>query len=90
MTFAQLREQIDAIDDQLLRLLSRRARLAIRVGRVKKRQHKRVFDPPREREVLRRMTAANRGPLSRRAVARIFREIVTQHRRLAQRASSHS
>ena len=87
MTQEQLRQHIDLIDDELLRLLSRRARLALQVGRIKKRERKRVFDPERERTVLRRVVSANRGPLSDRAVEHIFREIVQQHRRLAQRAS---
>jgi chorismate mutase-like protein len=79
-----LREQIDRIDDDILRLLARRAELALRVGQAKKAQGRRVFDPKRERTVLRRVMAANRGPLSRGAIERIFREIVRQHRRLAQ------
>ena len=80
----RLRDEIDEIDMQLLRLLARRAYLALRVGQVKKREGKRVFDPERERAVLRRIRAMNRGPLSPSAIEKIFREIVRQHRRLAQ------
>ena len=87
MTLESLRRDIDAIDDNLLRLLAQRARLALRVGQVKKREGKRVFDPERERLVLRRVVAKHRGPLSPAAIEHIFREIVRQHRRLAQSAS---
>lgn len=83
-TIDELRRQIDAIDTQILRLLTQRADLALRVGRVKKLEGKRVFDPTREQTVLRRIAAANRGPLSAGAIEKIFREIVRQHRRLAQ------
>jgi chorismate mutase/prephenate dehydratase len=83
---AVLRRRIDIIDDRILDLLARRAELALRVGQVKKTTGRRVFDPKRERTVLRRVVAANRGPLSATAIGRIFREIVRQHRRLAQLA----
>ena len=82
-----LRKEIDAIDGEILRLLARRAKLALSVGRVKKIQGRRVYDPTREVAVLRHVVAANRGPLSAEAVERIFREIVRQHRRLAESAS---
>ena len=84
MTLERLRKRIDAIDDRLLRLLSRRAVLALQVGQVKKRDGKRVFDPERERLVLQRVAKANGGPLSATAVEKIFREVIRQHRRLAQ------
>jgi chorismate mutase-like protein len=86
VTLEQLRKRIDVLDDRILRLLSDRAGLALQVGQVKKSQGKRVFDPKREREVLHRIAAANRGPLSATAVKRIFQEIVHQHRRMAQSA----
>ena len=87
MTLEELRTQIDTLDDRLLRLLTERAQLALQVGQVKKRDGKRVFDPERERAVLKRMIDANRGPLPAGAVKKIFHEIVRQHRRLAQRAT---
>ncbi len=81
-----MRKRIDAIDDRILKLLSDRAVLALQVGQVKKAQSKRVFDPKRERDVVRRIAAANHGSLSPTAIKRIFQEIVRQHRRLAQSA----
>jgi len=82
-----LRKEIDSIDGEILRLLARRARLALNVGQVKKIQGRRVYDPAREVAVLQHVIAANRGPLSPVAIERIFREIVRQHRRLAESAS---
>ncbi len=81
-----LRNEIDRIDTEMLRLLTRRAKLALQVGQVKKRDGRRVFDPERERRVLQHMIDANRGPLSATAIERIYREIIRQHRRLAQLA----
>lgn len=82
MRLQQLRKQIDRIDRRLLPMFNRRARLALRVGRLKKQQDRRLFDPSRERAILRRLTDANRGPLSTGAVRAIYREIFRQSRRL--------
>lgn len=70
----QLRERIDALDDQVLALISERARLAHRIGEIK---HGIVYRPEREAQVLRRIAAANPGPLSDEAVQRIVREIMS-------------
>ena len=86
VTLEQLRTHIDRLDERLLMLLNTRGRLALCVGRIKKRQGKRLFDPARERIVLRQLLAANPGPLSTRAVRAIYREILTQVRRLEQSA----
>jgi len=69
------------VDRQLLRLLNRRAALALRIGRIKSRRKWPVFDARREAFVLRRVTRANRGPLSTRAVQRIFQAILRECRR---------
>jgi chorismate mutase/prephenate dehydratase len=71
----QIRERIDAIDDELLKLISERARLAQEVGRLK--QGNQAYRPEREAQVLRRIQAANAGPLSNETAARLFREIMS-------------
>lgn len=71
---AKLRIGIDAIDAELLRLLSERARLAQRVGEIK---HGNLYRPEREAQVLRRIAALNPGPLPEAAVRTIFREIMS-------------
>ena len=80
----RLRKHIDRLDHQLLGLLNKRADLAVRVGLLKKRQGRRLFDPKREQAILRQVTSANHGPLSTRAVRAIYREILRQIRRLEQ------
>jgi chorismate mutase / prephenate dehydratase len=76
----RLREQIDAVDARLLRLLSTRARLAQRVGRVK--EGAAVYRPEREAQILRRVAATNPGPLPDRALQRIYTEIMSACRAL--------
>lgn len=84
MTLEALRREIDRVDARLLQMLNQRARLALHVGSLKKRHGRRLFDPRRERAILRQVTHANHGPLSAQAVRAIYREILRQIRRLEQ------
>ena len=76
-----VRRQIDRLDQRLLRLLNQRARLALEIGRIKKRRKWPVFDAYRETFVLRHITRANHGPLSARAIRHIFQAILSECRR---------
>ena len=78
---ASVRQRIDGIDLALLGLINRRARLALEIGRIKKRRKWPVFDAKRETSVLRHVARANRGPLSARAVMHIFQAILCECRR---------
>jgi chorismate mutase / prephenate dehydratase len=72
-----LRDQIDAIDREMLDLVNRRAQLAAEVGRLKLATASPVYRPEREAEVLRSVVAANPGPLAADAVEPIFRAIIS-------------
>jgi chorismate mutase/prephenate dehydratase len=74
-----MRERIDALDGRLVKLLSERARLAQRIGRLKQGG---VYRPEREAQVLRRVKDLNRGPLSAAALTRLFAEIMSACRAL--------
>ena len=80
------RGQIDAIDKELLELLNQRARLALAVGRRKRAAKLRLRDPKREQAILSRARERNAGPLSEAAIARLFRAILTESRRVQSRA----
>jgi chorismate mutase/prephenate dehydratase len=80
-----LRRQIDRIDDQLLRLLNRRAALALAIAEQKARSNSGVYAPAREKGVLGRLARANHGPLPETLVRAIFREIISASRALEQR-----
>jgi chorismate mutase/prephenate dehydratase len=77
-----LRQQIDAVDRELLALLNRRASLALTVGEIKKREGSVVFRPEREAQVIDGLKAANTGPLATDSVAPIWREIMSACRSL--------
>ena len=70
----KLRDGIDHIDGEVLKLLSERAKLAQRVGEIK---HGNIYRPEREAQVLRRIAATNPGPLPDAAVRTIFREVMS-------------
>jgi len=77
-----LRQQIDAVDRELLALLNRRAGLALAVGEIKKREGSPVFRPEREAQVIDGLKAVNPGPLPNDCVAPIWREIMSASRAL--------
>jgi chorismate mutase/prephenate dehydratase len=80
-----LREQIDAIDKQLLDLLNQRARLAQEVGHVKAETNAPVFRPEREAQILRGIAENNPGPLASLDLQLIFRDIMSACRALEKR-----
>ena len=82
-----LREQIDAIDAQLLALLNQRAHVAQQVGHVKAQINAPVFRPEREAQVLRSVSERNPGPLIGSDVQTIFREIMSACRALEKRVT---
>lgn len=74
----QLRDTIDGIDDQLLALISERARCAQTVAEVKQAAGSNAFyRPEREAQVLRHVMEKNQGPLHNEEMARLFREIMS-------------
>ncbi len=82
MSIEDWRIEIDEIDEQIIGLLNRRARLAIKVGTLKKTCGLEIFDAERERKVINRMMTVNTGPLDERSVTKIFRRIIRESRRV--------
>lgn len=81
MNIERWREEIDQLDEELLRLLNMRARLAVKVGALKRASGIPVRDLERERFVLERLQETNTGPLDSEAVLRLFRRIIRESRR---------
>ena len=76
----KLRREIDGIDDELLKLVSRRAGIAGRIGALKKGAP--VYRPEREAQILKRVQEQNPGPLAAERVAGVFREVISACRGL--------
>lgn len=71
---AELRREIDHIDEQLVQLLNERARLSLQAGIAK--NWKDIYRPEREQQVLEHVTAISSGPLSQEAMTGIFQKII--------------
>jgi chorismate mutase / prephenate dehydratase len=75
---ADRRAKIDALDARIVALLNERAEVVREVGRVKKQFGLPANDNMRVEDVLRRIAAANRGPLRKEHLRRIYETIVRE------------
>lgn len=82
MTIDEIRQNIDRLDSELLRIFNERAELALAIGELKKGLNLPVYDPAREKRIFERMTAENPGPLDNQAIVRLFERVVDESRRL--------
>ncbi|MPV86083.1 prephenate dehydratase [Ostreibacterium oceani] len=73
------RDKIDAIDEQILALLSSRAACAKAIGHIKQNQTVAMpfYRPEREKAVLERLMDMNPGPLPDKEIRRLFREVMS-------------
>jgi chorismate mutase/prephenate dehydratase len=77
MTLPEIRAGIDAIDDQLLRLLNERADLVHEIGQLKRRDQSAIYAPEREEQVFQALIQKNKGRLPEAAIRAIYREIMS-------------
>jgi len=87
-SLSDLRLEIDGVDHELLQLLTRRARIALKVGELKASMDAPVWRPEREAQViaaLQRDNVALGGSLPSTAIAAIWTEIMSACRALERR-----
>jgi chorismate mutase len=82
MTLEELRNQIDALDRQLVELLSERARAALMIGHLKVATSLPVYEPAREKIIYANVRAANKGPLPDIELIHIYERIIDVMRAL--------
>jgi chorismate mutase/prephenate dehydratase len=75
----RVRERIDQVDQQLIALISERAKLAQEVAAIKQSAGDKgpYYRPEREAQILRGILDNNPGPLNDEEMARLFREIMS-------------
>lgn len=73
----EIRNRIDAIDDNMLALLKERIDCAKKIGKLKDETSRAKWDPKREREIFERLTRDNDGIFPERSLTAIFHEIIT-------------
>ncbi len=81
-TLGGWRQEIDALDTEILRLLNQRARVACELANIKVASGLPAYDGRREQQVLDRVCAGNQGPLNGESVTRIFRGIIRESRKI--------
>ena len=85
-TLDDLRNDIDRVDEVLVRLLNERARCACEIGLLKKALGLEVYQPEREKHVIAHVRGvASEGPLGPDAIARLFERIIDEARSLERR-----
>jgi chorismate mutase len=92
LSLQPLREEIDRIDEVIVRLLDRRARCAFAIGRIKRELGMPIYEPRREADVIARVKALNiqlGGPLDEHAIARLYERIMDEARRIQRIEARH-
>ncbi|HWZ45445.1 MAG TPA: chorismate mutase [Candidatus Saccharimonadales bacterium] len=79
------RNEIDRLDSELLRLLSRRACVSLDVANIKKSSGLPLYDAQREQQVIERLCLQNSGPLGEESISSIFRCVMEESRRAAEK-----
>ena len=78
MSLEDLRQKIDAIDTDMIRLLNERADIVHEVGVIKKRDGLEIYAPEREEKLLRGLIAKGKdGRLPENSIRAIYREIMS-------------
>ena len=82
MNIEELRDEINAIDEAIVNLLDRRAKIVGGIGKIKAKAGLPVFDRRRESEVMRSVNRCSDGTFGAAAMERVFTEILLESRRL--------
>jgi len=82
MTLDELREQIDTLDDTLLKLYNERMELVHKVGELKNTTGAPIYRPEREQAILNRLKSQNEGKLTDAAIDALFLEMFAVARNL--------
>ena len=74
-----IRQKIDAIDHQILKLIQKRGSLAQKIGKLKSliKSNASFYKPNREEEIIRNVSKLNQGPISEKKIQQIFKEIIS-------------
>ena len=74
-----IRQKIDALDHQILKLIQKRGSLAQKIGDLKGLidSSKSFYKPDREAEILRGIAKLNEGPIPDNKIKYIFKEIIS-------------
>ncbi|PSM52232.1 chorismate mutase / prephenate dehydratase [Campylobacter blaseri] len=78
----ELRESIDAVDNEIIELLSKRMEYVKKIGEIKQSSGQNIYRPERERAIINRLTSLNLRNLNKKAIEAIFFEIFSISRNI--------
>ncbi len=85
MDIEDWRKKIDAMDEELVRLISKRAEAAKAIGELKRHSTLPVYEPARERDVFAHVKRVNPGPLADAELLHVYERIMDVMRTLQRR-----
>src|SRR3989338_10361429 len=77
MGLDELRKKVNGIDSKIIRFLNEPAKLSLAIGQDKIKNNESIYAPHRETEILKRLEALNKGPMTKEAIRAIYREIMS-------------
>jgi len=77
MDLKKMRENINAIDSKLIKLINDRTKVALEIGKLKLKNNQDIYSPEREKEVYERLCGDNAGPIKNESLQAIYREIMS-------------
>ena len=77
MNIDKLRKKIDEVDEKILDLLNQRAKAAVAIGKEKQKKRLKTHDRLREEKILKELILENKGPLSKKMIIAVYREILS-------------
>ncbi|MBU1091013.1 MAG: prephenate dehydratase [Candidatus Omnitrophica bacterium] len=77
MNLKTLRKKIDILDKKIINLLNLRAQTTVNIAKVKNKSGASIYSPGRERAVLKKISDINRGPLNKKGLESIYREVMS-------------
>lgn len=82
---AELREQLDQIDDKIAELYEKRMEICAQVGEYKIKAGKKVFDRQREKEKLADVASKVKGEFNRKGIQELYQQLMSMSRKLQYR-----
>ena len=81
MILEKYRNKIDAIDDEIVKLLRKRLNISYKIGKYKTKKNMRIYDKKREIEIFNKINQkAERNNLNERFINKIFKIIIRNSR----------
>ncbi|MFH1778063.1 MAG: prephenate dehydratase [Candidatus Omnitrophota bacterium] len=77
MILAKLRKKIDNLDKNIIGFLNERAKIVCKIGALKKTRGIGVYMPDREKQIYKKITKLNSGPIKNESLRAIYREIMS-------------